>query len=60
MYQPESNTTSACWQLLVKPYPSHGTNKKQSLGNWLAERVSVINANFAWLQKVHWFLIKVD
>ncbi|KAG7239294.1 hypothetical protein INR49_029259 [Caranx melampygus] len=31
IYQPETRTTSACWQTLVKPYPSHGTNKKQSL-----------------------------
>lgn len=36
IYQPETRTTAACWQMLVKPYPSHGTNKKQ-LGNWLAK-----------------------
>lgn len=43
MYQLESHTTSACWQLLVKPYPSHGSNEKWG---WVAgwpNKVSVTN-----------------
>ncbi len=50
--QPEPHTTSACWHLLGKPYPSHGTNKNQSWGAGCPKSVRVIYAYFAWMQRV--------